>query len=349
MKALIFNPYFDTLGGGERYTAGVIKTLLDQHCSVSVFWHDEDLLDKLKQRFNIDCKYALVDTSGYQALALANLWRKKQIFSNYDVVFWVSDGSVPFLFGKKNILHFQVPFSKVNGRTLINKIKFHTINKIVCNSAFTKDVIDKSYGVKSEIVYPPCQMIEPVKKEKIILAVGRFDGLLHNKRQDILIESLRKLNLSGWTLVMAGGDMNETNNLTTLKQIGVGLPIEWVVNQNFEILRRYYASATLFWHAAGFGVNQGEDPEKVEHFGMSTVEAMSAGAVPLVFAAGGQKEIVRDGENGYLWQSEAELINQTVSLINNPKKILEIAHNARESSQQFSQASFAHAIKKLLS
>jgi glycosyltransferase involved in cell wall biosynthesis len=313
--------------------------LLQNDYNVSIYWRDQLVCEKIYDRFGIDIRAATINTSGYKALSL----------DRPDLLFWVSDGSIPTLTAKKNILHFQVPFSKIKGRSLTNSIKFKTINHTVCNSEFTKNVIDKTFAVNSEILYPPCQMIEPDKKEKIILAVGRFDGLMHNKRQDILINNFKKLQASGWRLVMAGGDMGETNNLTKLKQLSVDLPIEWVVNPPFDVMNKLYATASLFWHAAGFGVDEVKDPELVEHFGMSTVEAMSAGAVPLVYAAGGQKEIVREGENGCLWLSEIELVNQTNNLINDPQKIHVMSQNAQESSQQFSQESFVHAIQKLLS
>jgi len=37
----------------------------------------------------------------------------------------------------------------------------------------------------------------------------------------------------------------------------------------------------------------------LEHFGITTVEAMAAGCVPLVYDSGGQAEIVSSGYNGY--------------------------------------------------
>ncbi len=43
-----------------------------------------------------------------------------------------------------------------------------------------------------------------------------------------------------------------------------------------------YARASIFWHAAGLGEDAEDDPNRMEHFGISIVEAMSAGAVPVV-------------------------------------------------------------------
>jgi len=45
---------------------------------------------------------------------------------------------------------------------------------------------------------------------------------------------------------------------------------------------------------------------KGEHFGITIVEAMSAGCVPVVHDSGGPKEIV-NGERGFRWQNLEEI------------------------------------------
>ncbi len=114
----------------------------------------------------------------------------------YFFLFYFSDGSIPFLFGKKNILHFQVPFNNVRGKSLLNSLKFKKIEKVVCNSLFTKKVIDQEYGINSDVWYPPVgvEEIEPTsEKENFILAVGRFEKSQTEKRQDVLIETFKKM------------------------------------------------------------------------------------------------------------------------------------------------------------
>ena len=46
-----------------------------------------------------------------------------------------------------------------------------------------------------------------------------------------------------------------------------------------------------------------------EDFGITPVEAMTAGAVPILYDAGGHKEIIKEGVNGFIWQSISSLIN----------------------------------------
>ena len=71
-------------------------------------------------------------------------------------------------------------------------------------------------------------------------------------------------------------------------------------NLPFKDLKKMYGQSSIYWHAAGYGET---DPTKMEHFGITTVEAMAGGCVPIVINLGGQKEIVKQTENGYLWNN----------------------------------------------
>jgi glycosyltransferase involved in cell wall biosynthesis len=163
MKAAIVNPYLDTLGGGERYTISFAKVLSKLGFTVYVQWKDPSIKKKAKERFGIDIE----DFKFVEDVKRGD---------GYDILFWVSDGSIPALRARKNILHFQIPFNNVGGKSLMNKMKLYRINNIICNSYFTKEFIDKEYGVDSQVVYPPVDVeeIKPRKKRNTILFVGRF-------------------------------------------------------------------------------------------------------------------------------------------------------------------------------
>ncbi|MEI6256489.1 MAG: glycosyltransferase [Planctomycetota bacterium] len=53
------------------------------------------------------------------------------------------------------------------------------------------------------------------------------------------------------------------------------------------------------------------NPSSQEHFGQTTVEALSAGVVPVVIDTGGQRETVEPGRNGFRWNTLEELATQT--------------------------------------
>lgn len=339
-QALIYNPYFDTLGGGEKYTAAVMMALTQAGYEVSVAWNDATLPQKIHDRFGIQVN-ARVDTAGYDHLKIGGLVKKYHYLSTYDIVFWVSDGSVPFLFGKRNILLFQVPFLHIQ-KSLLNQLKQKLIQHFVCYSRFTKRIIDATYGVTAQVIYPPASSMKALPKKKTILSVGRFDSLLHCKRQDVLIDAFKQAHLPGWKLILAGGDMGQSTTLQQIREQAAGAPIEFVINPDHREIEKLYGEASLYWHAAGFGIDEKRDPHKMEHFGIATVEAMSAGAVPLVYQAGGQPEIVTDTKNGYLWTTVDELVQKTEFIINNPLLLSALAMEASKSSSTFNMERFIH-------
>lgn len=349
MKAGIFDPYLDTVGGGERYAMTLAEALLKRDWQVDVFWPDEKIKEKITQKFSLDL--GGLKFNNYSP-RVGNLCRKIKKEMSYDLLFYFSDGSIPTMFGKKNLLHFQVPFHNVQGKKLANKLKFKLIDKIVCNSFFTSKVIEKEYGVKGEVWYPPVSVEDfaPGKKENIILAVGRLEKSLTEKRQDILIETFKKMvggNLKDWRLILAGGSLiAESKNeiLKSLKIKAKGFPVEIKVNVSFLELKELYAKAKIFWHAAGYGADEEKYPERVEHFGMATVEAMSAGCISVVISKGGQKEIINDGTDGFLWETMGDLMNLTLKVIADDKIMTSFSASAIKRSRDFSKEKFYEKI-----
>lgn len=341
MKAAIYNPYLDTFGGGERYTMTVASILRDAGYEVAVEWENKSIKEQLENRFGID----LEDIEFIKDIERGE---------NYDICFWLSDGSIPLLRARKNFLHFQIPFHNVKGKTLLNKMKLFRIAKIICNSKFTKKYIDNEYGVNSLVLYPPVDVakFKPKRKENIILFVGRFSQLKQAKNQDVLIKVFKRLvnaGVTGWKLVLAGGvEIGAKEYLLYLQKSVGNYPIEIIQSPDFETLVDLYGRSKIFWSAVGFGVNEEREPERVEHFGIVVVEAMAAKCLPIVFKAGGYKEIITDGENGNLWTTPQELLSNTKKLINNSRTRNGLIINAEKHSQNFSVTNFQSRFLSLI-
>lgn len=344
-KVGIFDPYLDTLGGGERYCLTLAEALLKKGWNVDIFWpEDQNLKQKFTQKFAL--KIDRVNFIPYSPRG-KNLPERFNFERKYDLLFYISDGSVPFMFGKKNFLHFQVPFKNSLKRSFKEQIKLKTIDKVVCNSLFTKNIVDSQLKLDSIVIYPPVdvEQFKPMSKENIILSVARFSQLLQNKKQDVLISSfirmIRERNLKNWELILAGGsEIGAKEYLVRLKAMAKNYPIKIIENPSFEQLVKLYGKAKIFWSASGYNVDEENEPEKVEHFGISTVEAMAAGCVPIVLGKGGQKEIVESGESGFLWQEKDELIRETVALVSSGDEMEKIARNAILRSKVFSKERF---------
>ncbi len=341
MRAAIVNPYLDTLGGGERYSLAVAVALAGGGYTVDVQWKSPSIKRRLEERFGME-------------LEGINFVKDVKRGDGYDVCFWVSDGSVPTLLARKNFLHFQVPFHGVNGKTLLNKMKLWRIQKVVVNSGFTKGFIDKEFGVDSAVVYPPVpvEKIKPKRKENIILFVGRFSELKQAKNQDVLVRAFRRLYDSGysdWKLVLAGGaEVGGRDYVKKIRTMSEGYPIEVVESPSFKEIVALYGRAKIFWSAVGFGSKEEKDPERVEHFGISLVEAMAAGACPIVYSAGGYKEIIKEGKNGFLWKDLRGLLRITKKLIGDKGSVLTISRQAKKDSQRYGYERFNKEFLALL-
>jgi glycosyltransferase involved in cell wall biosynthesis len=341
MRAAIYNPYLDTLGGGERYSVSFGKVLSDAGYKVDIWWKQNSIKKKLEKRFGLDLTE--IDVVG-------DIKRGE----GYDLLFWVSDGSVPLLRARRNFLHFQYPFKDVNGRSLINKMKFFRIDKIICNSFFTKDFIDKEYGVNSLVIYPPVDThkFKPKRKENIILFVGRFSQLTQAKNQHVLVDAFKRLTKSEtnpWKLILAGGmEVGADVYLKTLEKSAMHRNVDIVTSPSFSELTDLCGRSKIFWSAVGYETNINKEPQKAEHFGISVIEAMSAGAVPLVFDAGGHKEIISDGLNGFFWKTESNLIKSTKKLIDDEGLLKHLSKQAKEDSQIYEYERFEAEVSELL-
>lgn len=348
MKAIFYDPYINTIGGGERYTFTLADYLIKKGWSVIILDGNKEATDKLKQRFDLDLdKAQLIPMPS----SVIGRWKTTK---DADLFFWVSDGSVPMMFSKNNVLHFQVPFHGVNGKSLQNNFKLKLINHIVCNSEFTKKFIDKEFGINSDVIYPPVDVtsFKIEKKENIILTVGRFSKLLQAKRQDLLIEAFKGMvdnGFKGWKFQLAGStDVGGSQFLNELKELAKNYPIEFYENCSYDVLKNLYSKAKIFWYAGGYGIDEEKEPEKTEHFGMVVVEAMASGCTPIVIGKGGIKEIIQNGENGYLWKETSDLLAITEELINNPQRTNRISVSVVKLSQNFSKENFYKRFDEIL-
>lgn len=322
---------------------------LSKNHNVDIFWDEPEVKAPLARFLKID----LSNVKFKQNILKHHAFKRSLMSLSYNCIFILSDGSIPTAFGRKNILHFQVPFkfANVDAKT---KLKLKGYKYVICNSNFTKGFIDQSFGISSKVIYPPVDIksINPGEKENLIISVGRFSqNQLHPKKQEVLIEVFKEIykQASGWKLLLAGQAKKEDEKyLRGLKKSVRGVGIKIYENIPVEELRNAYSKAKIYWHATGFGEDEQKNPEKMEHFGISTVEAQAAGAVPVVIGYGGQKEIIEDGKNGKLWTTKAQLYEKTLELINNKQELETLSEAAVKNSKRFSEDVFFKEYEKIL-
>lgn len=363
MKIAIYSPYLDTLGGGEKYMMTIAESLAADHqVEVCLDAHLNDLggdclKNKLQERFNLN----LTNVSFIKApLGRGTSALERSLFlRRYDLLFYLTDGSIFYPTSKKNILHIQSPLVGQPARSLWGKIKLKGWDLIIYNSHFTEEHSRKMWPIKSEVVYPPVDVnkIKALKKKKYILSVGRFFGYLKDKqsfssskKHEVMIKSFRKLyedrELKDWSLHLAGSaGEGDREYVQQLENQAKGLPINFYPNLSYDKLIKLYGESLIYWHAAGFGE---DDPTKMEHFGITTVEAMAGGCVPVVIGKGGQVEIVEDGKSGLLWNNLEELENLTLKLIKDENLWHKMSEEAQVRAGNFNKDKFKQKILTLI-
>lgn len=356
MKIGIYDPYLDTLGGGEKYMLTAAACLAKEH-EVTIFWDNPEVAEAAKQRFGLNLSSVSFSKNIFNTKI--PLWERIFQSMQYDRIFYLSDGSIPVAFPKKLFLHFQFPLEWVKGKSLSNALKMQHIAGVICNSEFTKKFIDKTFGINSTILYPPStgefKKDTAVKKENIILTVGRYGRLADNtsfKKQEFMIETFKKMikkGLKQWKFILViSFKEKDKEYVDELEKSIKGFPIEIIKNADSIVLQNVYRKAKIYWHAAGFGEDLEKHPELAEHFGIATVQAMEQGAVPVVLNAGGQKEIITNKENGLLWNSQEECIEKTENIIKDKKLWEKLSRNAEIKADEFTVNTFCQNLSAIM-
>ena len=203
----------------------------------------------------------------------------------------------------------------------------------VANSKFTAEEFENCYRSRiSEILYPPVQTTALIaaKDPKRIISLGRFSP---NKRQIEQIVMMREL--PNYELYLVGFKNDESYFNKCQKVIDA----LWLTNVHLipdageEERDKLLASSTFFIHSL-----------RSEPFGITTVQGIAAGCIPIVHNSGGQIEIVEDQFLRYNNEAEIpEKINQLQG-----KDLLSIRKKLQLHIKQYDAVSFRRQFKKIL-
>lgn len=226
-----------------------------------------------------------------------------------------------------------------------------TYETVLANSEFTRRNIAERWGRDATVVYPPCALApgnaqEP--RDKVIVTVGRFQPGspdVPQKSQATMVRAFREmtdLHRRGWRFVLVGalGDDEKSRAFfRVLTDLADGHPIEFRTNVSREELESILDRARVYWHAQGVDGDPIRRPETQEHFGISVVEAMSHGVVPLVFGSAGPSEIVSRLDPGLTWQDTDGLRDATRELIDG-ELLADLSREAPRAAEYFSAERF---------
>lgn len=320
--AALYTPYAITPGGGERFLLTIASLLAEDHDVVVVTPQPYSRLRLL----NIGHEFG-IDLSRCQPMTEAAFLAA----APPDLMVTVGNHIVPPIQPRtRNSFYIcQFPFPMPAGmetRTLDWEFGYR---RVIVYSEYAKAHVLAALSAYRmprwpvEVAYPAVPQVagRAAAKKQIVLTVGRFFAGGHNKRHDLMIEAFLRLQQSfdgPLEMHLAGSSMPEPmhmNYLNELMRMAEGKAITFHVNASQETLTELYRDAAVYWHATGLGADLAREPFLAEHFGISLVEAMSAECVPLAFNAGGPREIIDHGVNGYLYGSIEELVALTQDVL----------------------------------
>lgn len=350
---MLYTPYRLIPGGGERYLLTIAEAArndFDVYLMVPQITSRLRLL-ALARDLNLNLgAVRIVSTDDAPALG------------TMDVFVCMANELLPPIapMGIRNIYHLQFPFP-ISHHQISQRWHFWSrYERIVVNSDYTRSHVIRQMqshplpALPVDVVHPPVPSMpgNPVeylmKKRPMILSVGRFFADGHCKRQDFTIKAFSKLVklAPDAELHLVGSihpEAESRNFYADCRKLAQGLPVVFHPNAAIEHLQQLYRDASIYWHATGWGVDEKLHPERMEHFGISVIEAMSAGCIPVVFGTAGPAETVQHGVAGYQYTTEYDLIHLSQKILAGADTgaVLEMRRNALARAAQYTQAQFS--------
>lgn len=356
--AALYDPYLNTLGGGELHVLSIMRALETFGYDISIFWNT-DLTSEIRKKFGLEfqnpIRYVpnIFRRHAFPHSIIASLSALK----NYDLFFYVTDGSYFLSSAKRNYVFCMVPDPHLYRMNVLNRIKTQGY-RFISNSQFTRKKLS-DYGISSSCLYPfvhtDSMQNKLDSKKQIILSVGRFFAHLHTKQHAKIIEAferLLKMDIhTDWTLVLAGSVKKEDEAYFSRVKHSASHNKKIIFKPNISRneLEAIYRQSAYYWHFTGYGIDENVNPEKVEHLGITPLEAMAHSCITFCVNSGGPKEFIADGINGFLFSNTDELMNKMKKIhASQSAKDRIITHALQSVQKQFSEKAFRNNVRKLI-
>lgn len=363
----IYNLHMQAMGGGEKLTLVLAEHLSLDH-NVRLFCAEPLDVTSLERFFEVDLsRVTVVPLERLKPLSrvVATIRRRRAPALAHHHYSQLKKFHLDILINNSYASSLKCPaargiFMCMFPHPILHDNTVNSYSQVVAISQYSADWVARMWERRAEIVYPPCDdMGPPATKAKMILHVGRFvannnNAEQHHKGQGLMLDAFKRLthlHQDGWELHFVGSigpDKRSAKFVKKIVQKAAGLPVFFHFDAAREEIKDLYRRAAIYWHVTGYGSDAKKYPAKQEHFGISTVEAMSAGAVPVIYASGGQQEIVTDKVDGFWWNEIDPLLIQTAMLAEDRELRDRVARQAIRSSKRFSKAAFAAQIDQVI-
>jgi glycosyltransferase involved in cell wall biosynthesis len=194
--------------------------------------------------------------------------------------------------------------------------------RVLVNSKYTKEAVDKIYGVDAHVSYHgiDASYFRPINvlRQNIFLSVGSLTPL---KGFDFLIQVMAKLPLEGRPVLVIASNFQNPEERIYLEQLAQECRIELKLMGNIgdqELVELYNQARITLYAPIG------------EPFGLVPLESMACGTPVVAVRDGGIQETIVDGITGILVERDVQKFAQAIQrLCAEPALADELGANGR--------------------
>jgi len=244
---------------------------------------------------------------------------------------------------KKNMTKYQgiwsvyyKPYSKLskNFNTMIQNKNVH----LIANSRFTHSAIKERYNKDSTIIYPPVDLSEfsnlVKEKEKQVITISRFSK---EKNLNFALEVMKEIDTN---YLLIGNTKTKTNELyfNQLESICNNkkskAKVDLLKNIPRQKVIQHLTNSKIYFHSSP------------ETFGISVVEAVAAGCIPIVPDESAHKETIPFDKLRYTPDDMEDARHKIVLALSG--EFDNMLNSLKESLIQFNKNTFKINLKKFL-
>lgn len=341
-------------GGTEKTLHGIIDALEETEHNITLYTFSKPKISSKKIKIKSSLPISIPSFGLYQRTMESKLISKAK---NEDILIQASGGlGIPSNPKQKIIVYAHADFSseldnpstKYKGiwslyyksyynmlKKFVNRISDSNII-LVSNSKFVHDSIKSKYGKDSTIIYPPVNFEEFNSQEKKnqIITIGRFSK---EKNLEFGINIMSNFDSKYYII---GNTKTKSNILyyekleSIIKKQKLESKIKLLKNLERTELIKYLNTSKIYLHCSN------------ETFGISVVESIAAGCIPIVPNTSAHKETVPFDELRFKENDENDTINKLNAAIN--KEYDSFLPPLQENILKFSQKKFQKSLLELI-
>ncbi len=305
MKIGIVHSNLDVIGGAEKTTLSLIDALRKTNHVVTLYTTSKNF--SINSHININRIYRI---------PLPFFWRYKRMMENEmlfkrakndDIIIIMSGGlTITQLENKKMLVYchstFETELNYMNSKSkgllkfyngILKKKILEQLQllrkdsvKLIANSGYTRQKISHNFAKDSIVIFPPVEIdrYENRVEKRGVITISRYSP---EKKLEFAINVMKNIPLNYKIIGNAKfqSHFDVFNQLSALRENN--LNIELLCNVKREILENTLLSSKVYFHTSE------------ETFGISVVESIAAGCIPIVPDNSAHKETVPFSELRY--------------------------------------------------